>query len=75
MGYIPNETIDGSVLHTTTKTIQCFEPTTKKTVVIGFDQFFMPEFISIKNVLKSITSQKREGGEYNESFLYAPWLK
>jgi len=47
MGKIPDEAIDGSVLDTTTKPIQGFEPTTKEAVVIGFDKFFVPEFISV----------------------------
>ena len=53
MRQIPNETIDGSIFEITTNAIQCFEPAVEETVIIGFDEFFMPKFVRIKNVLKN----------------------
>src|SRR5271169_4058638 len=56
----PIEAVDAEVLDTTTVTIQFFEPTAKETVIIGFDEFVMPEFISIKDVL-NVKKNKKKG--------------
>ena len=59
MGQIPNESIDRSIFDATTNAIERFKPTTEETVVIGFDEFFMPKLVWIKDVLnkKKINSQ------------------
>lgn len=53
MGQIPDKTVDVGVLDTIVQStsVERFEPAAEEAVVVGFDEFFVPEFVSVEDVL------------------------